>query len=75
MLLTTRVSSVSRFTEEQKPPKRPVSAYILFTNKYRTGRDAIGSLKEAQAMTVEAAKVWAALSDHEKQVRDSLICV
>lgn len=55
---------------EDRPPKRPLSAYLLFFNKFLAGQTTPAqSLEEGAKLVQESAAIWRTLSDAEKQVR------
>lgn len=64
-VLHTRSNLEFKFTAEELPPKRPLSAYLRFTISKGSFPNSVESVRERAR---EAGKQWHALSDAEKQV-------
>ncbi|THH01019.1 hypothetical protein EW026_g1596 [Hermanssonia centrifuga] len=58
-------------SEEDMPPKQPLTAYFIFLDKFRAGK-LPSSLETAREATREAAAAWHALSDQERKVNRPL---
>ena len=59
---------------EDKPPKIPGNAYILWLGDWLRSKSKFGSLDEARNTIKKGAEVWHTVSDQEKQVC-ILICL
>ncbi|PSR76396.1 hypothetical protein PHLCEN_2v8492 [Hermanssonia centrifuga] len=53
-------------SEEDMPPKQPMTAYFIFLDKFRAGKPP-SSLETAREAAREAAAAWHALSDQERK--------
>ena len=53
---------------QDKPPKPPGSAYILWLTEWLREQPKIENLEHAQSLTKKGAQTWHTVSDYEKQV-------
>ena len=53
---------------QDKPPKPPGSAYILWLTEWLREQPKIENLEHAQSVTKKGAQTWHTVSDYEKQV-------
>jgi hypothetical protein len=54
-------------TEADKPPKRPLSAFLRFMVKYRAGAAPVTTAADVQEQAKAGGAVWRAMSAHEQQ--------
>jgi hypothetical protein len=69
------VNPVPKFTANDMPPSRPLSAYMIFISEYRKGLTAESkprTFAEGGGLTKQIAMKWQNLSEAEKQVRSAI---
>lgn len=57
-----------KIRDEDKPPKRPANAYVLWISDWIRSQPKIENIEAARGTVKKGAQIWHTVPEHDKQV-------